>query len=143
MCGLSCTMQLVRGLWMDTNEMTLPLVGQLRGGIPLPRRKATSSAQKTSAAMNFHGIYWFRIRHPFVYGLSAFIIGGGFVAIFTMTTYKNWDFEGIDLVTAFYQIIAGGLGGGIITAALAFVYTGAIGPGIPPMKSANVIRAGE
>jgi hypothetical protein len=73
------------------------------------------------------GVWRFRQRHPIVYGLLAFVLGGGFIAVFTMTTYSNWAYDGVDLKAAVYQIVFGGLGAGIISVVLAFAYTAAVG----------------
>jgi hypothetical protein len=82
-----------------------------------------------------------RLRHPYLYGLAAFILGGGFISFFTMTTYTNWAYEGVNLATAMYQIVFGGLGGGIVSVILAFAYAGSIRQTREPMKSNGTSRA--
>jgi hypothetical protein len=66
------------------------------------------------------GMPRFRDRHPIWYGALAFVIGGGIVALFTMSTYAWWVHYPIDVVTAVYQIVAGGLFGGVAAVLLAF-----------------------
>jgi hypothetical protein len=61
-------------------------------------------------------------RHPWLLGLIAFVVGGGAVSFFTMTTYANWAYQSIDLKVALYQVVAGGVGGGVVAMILAFAY---------------------
>jgi len=95
--------------------------------IALALGEAISTIEEGAINLGTNRIYRFRLRHPVLYGLIAFILGGGFISIFTMTTYTNWAYEGIDLTTAFYQVVLGGLFGGLITVILAFAYAGTIG----------------
>ncbi len=85
-------------------------------------------AEDASINLASTGVYRFRQRHPVWYGLIAFFIGGGAVAIFTMTTYRNWVFEGVNLTAAVYQVVIGGLIGGIVVALLAFAYAAMLRP---------------
>ncbi len=126
---------------MDRNVMKLSGndVNRRAGGIPLAVGQAASKAEETALGLGTNRIYWFRVRHPFVYGWAAFLIGGGIVALFTMTTYKNWSYEGVNLVAAFYEVVLGGLGGGIAAVLLAFAYTRSIRPTLAPMKADHVI----
>jgi hypothetical protein len=85
-------------------------------------------------------LYQFRVRHPWIYGIAAFMLGGGFVAVFTMTTYKNWVYESINLKVALYQVVFGGLGGGIVAVILAFALAGVLGNTFPSMPSAEMTK---
>lgn len=105
--------------------------------------EASASVEATLLNVSTNRIYRFRVRHPWVYGLIAFIIGGGAIAVFTMTTYKNWAYQSIDLKVALYQIIFGGLGGGIVAVALAFGYTAAVSPTVPALRASGLIGAEE
>ncbi len=67
------------------------------------------------------------------------MIGGGLMSIFTMSTYANWVYQSIDLVTVFYQVLLGGLGAGIVCVILAFAYTATIGRTLEPMHEAGII----
>jgi len=80
-------------------------------------------------------VYRFRARHPWLYGMIAFVLGGGLVAIFTMSTYKNWAYESIDLTIVLRQVILGGLGGGIVAIVLAFAYANTVRDTMPAMRS--------
>ncbi len=111
--------------------------------IALRLGQAATAVEETAIDLGTSRVYRFRRRHPVVYGLAAFILGSGFIAVFTMTTYKDWAYQSIDLKVALYQIIAGGLGGGIVAVMLAFAYTRAIRPTLPPMRAAGVIRSAE
>jgi protein-S-isoprenylcysteine O-methyltransferase Ste14 len=89
---------------------------------------AAGSADDKAIGLITSPVYRFRVRHPMLYAAIAFVLGGAVVGLFTMTTYTNWAFEGIDLKTAFYQVIFGSLGGGIVLVILAFAYTATIRP---------------
>jgi hypothetical protein len=82
--------------------------------------RAGMAAEEIALRLFIFGVPRFRDRHPLWYGVLAFVIGGGVVALFTMSTYAWWVHYPIDVVTAVYQMIAGGLGGGIATVILAF-----------------------
>jgi hypothetical protein len=90
--------------------------------LPLAIGEAAAKVETGAIRLATRRVYEFRTRHPWVYGLTAFILGGGFIGVFTMTTYTNWAFEGIDLKTAVYQVVFGSLGGGIAAVVLAFAY---------------------
>ncbi len=102
--------------------------------------EAAATAEKKALELGTNRIYRVRLRHPFLYGLTAFILGGGFVSIFTMTTYENWAYEGINLTTAVYQVVLGGLCGGLVAVMLAFVYAGSIRRTREPMKRGGIIE---
>jgi hypothetical protein len=87
---------------------------------------AIMSAEDATLDISTNRLLRFRMRHPKVYGLLAFIIGGGVVALFTMSTYANWAYQSVDLRTALYQVVLGGLFGGLVLLALAFAYAAAI-----------------
>jgi hypothetical protein len=87
---------------------------------------AVMSAEDIALALSTSRLVRFRIRHPKVYGLLAFFIGGGVVALFTMSTYANWAYQSVDLRTALYQVVLGGLFGGLALLAAAFAYAAAI-----------------
>ncbi|WP_428488317.1 hypothetical protein [Rhodopila sp.] len=125
------------------NETTGSAAKGRGGSIPLALGETASKVEDTSVALGTNWIYRIRMRHPLLYGLGAFIIGSGLLAIFTMTTYKNWSFEGVNLKTAVYQVFWGGLCGGIVATALAFAYTSLIRPTLAPLKSAGVIGSEE
>ncbi|OYV40527.1 MAG: hypothetical protein B7Z80_04260, partial [Rhodospirillales bacterium 20-64-7] len=61
-------------------------------------------------------VYSLRLLHPWLYGLLAFVIGGFVVGSFTMTTYANWAYEGVNLRIAFWQVVGGSIGGGLANA---------------------------
>lgn len=88
--------------------------------------EAVATAEHQATELGTNRIYRLRLRHPYLCGLAAFILGGSLISIFTMTTYANWAFEGINLTTAVYQTVLGGLLGGIVTIILAFVYAGSV-----------------
>jgi hypothetical protein len=108
--------------------------------IALELGNAVGGAEQAVLTAGTSRVYRFRRRHPWLYGIITFMIGGGFIAVFTMTTYKNLAFEGVNLKAAMYQIIFGGLGGGIATVILAFAYAGTIGKTLPAMKLSSVIK---
>jgi hypothetical protein len=95
--------------------------------IALSIGKAISTVEAGAINLGTNRIDRFRLRHPVLYGFIAFVLGGGLVSIFTMTTYTNWAYEGIDLTTAVYQVVLGGLSGGIAAAILAFAYAATVG----------------
>ncbi len=82
--------------------------------------EAVTSAEDALLTSTPNGLYQFRMRHPWLYGIIAFVLGGGLVAVFTMTRYTNWVYESINLKVALYQVIFGGLAGGIAAVLLAF-----------------------
>jgi len=133
---------MTKEVYMDTIETTrAPAVQQgLSEPIALELGNAIGSAEKAVLTTGTSRVVRFRMRHPWLYGIMAFIIGGGFIAVFTMTTYKDWAYDGINLKLAFYQTLFGGLGGGIATVVLAFAYTGTIGKTLPAMKSTGAIK---
>lgn len=100
-----------------------------------------STVEDRAIGLATNRVYQFRVRHPALYGLAAFIIGGGLVTIFTITTYTNMAFEGVNMTTALHEVIFGGLGGGIASVLLAFAYTRTIGPTLGPLKSDGIIRS--
>jgi hypothetical protein len=90
--------------------------------LPLAVGEAAAKVEAGIIRLATRRVYQFRVRHPWVYALIAFILGSSFIGVFTMTTYTNWEFEGIDLKTAIYQVVFGSLGGGIALVVLAFAY---------------------
>jgi hypothetical protein len=79
-------------------------------------------AEATAIALATQGVGGFRTRHPWLYGIAAFVIGAGVAALFIMTAYKAWAFETIDLKAALDRVVLGGLGAGLASVALAFGY---------------------
>jgi hypothetical protein len=107
--------------------------------IALETGNVVGGAEEALLTMGTSRVYRFRLRHPWLYGIIAFIIGGGFISVFTMTTYTNWVYQSINLKVALYQVVFGGLGGGVVAVILAFAYTAAIRPTLPAMRSDGVI----
>jgi hypothetical protein len=72
----------------------------------------------------------FRQRHPLLYGLIAFVLGGALVSLFVLSPYVAWLFDGyaVDYVTALRRLIVGGLGGGLAALVLAFLYARSLRP---------------
>ena len=103
------------------DKMHLPRVAERAGA-------AEQNAEDLVIGIATGGVYGFRLRHPFVYGLIAFIIGGGATAVAIASTYRNWTFEGVDLTTAVYQIVFGSLAGAIVLTLLAFAYAATMRP---------------
>jgi hypothetical protein len=70
------------------------------------------------------GVYRLSRRHPFWYGLIGFVVGGGLVGVFVLTTYLRWTLFAVDVdfATALYQLVGGGLCGGAVGVALVFLY---------------------
>jgi hypothetical protein len=87
---------------------------------------AEMHAEDAALRMGTSRIYRLRTRHPLLYGLAAFVIGGGLVALFTMSTYANWAYQSIDLKVALYRVVLGGLGGGAVLVVLAFAYAASV-----------------
>lgn len=85
-------------------------------------------------------VYSLRLLHPWLYGLLAFVIGGFVVGSFTMTTYANWAYEGVNLRIAFWQVVGGSIGGGLANVILAFAYARTIRPTLPAMAASGIIR---
>ncbi len=83
---------------------------------------AVIRGERKAVTLSTSRLVRFRVRHPFLYGLIAFVAGGGIVSLFTMSTYTNWAYQSIDLKVALYQVVFGGLGGGIALLVLAFLY---------------------
>jgi hypothetical protein len=125
----------IKGMVMEliktTGEPTVRRRGERSQQSALEPGNAASSSEKVLLTGVTSRIYHFRTRHPWLYAMIAFFVGGGLVAIFTATTYENWSYESIDLTTALYQVVFGGFGGGIVTVILAFAYAAAIRTTIP------------
>ncbi len=96
---------------------------------------AIASGEEKALDLGTNRIYPLRLRHPYLYGVTAFILGGGLISIFVMTTYTNWAYEGVNLTTAVYQIVFGGLGGGLVAVILAFAYAASVKSTGAPMRS--------
>jgi hypothetical protein len=106
--------------------------------VPLVVGEAAAAAEAAALGAMINPVYRLRMRHPLLYGLIAFVMGGGIVALFTMSTYGNWAYEGIDLKLAFYQVIFGSIGGGLVMTVLAFAYIRTIRPSIAPMAADRI-----
>ncbi len=76
------------------------------------------------------GVYRFRVRHPWVYGLIAYIIGSGLIAIVTVISYGSWAFQGVNLKAAVYELVGGAFAGGVVMVVLAFSYARTVRPTI-------------
>jgi hypothetical protein len=111
-----------------------------KGGAALALGNAVATAEEAAIDLGTNRIYRLQARHPYLYGLAAFILGGGIVSIFTMTTYVNWTYEGVNLTRAVYQVVLGGLGGGIVFVILAFAYARSVKPTLGTMES-NIGRS--
>jgi hypothetical protein len=74
------------------------------------------------------GVLRFSRRHPFWYGLIGFVLGGGLVGVFVLTTYLRWTLYAVDVdfATELYQLVGGGLGGGVVGVAVAFLYAASL-----------------
>lgn len=83
-------------------------------------------------------VYRFRSRHPWIYGLGAFIAGGALAVLFVAIPYLRTTYESPDLEAALYETVIGGLGGGLAAVVLAFAYTAAIRPALGAMRSGGV-----
>ena len=55
--------------------------------VALATGETVATAEKAALDLGTNRVYRFRLRHPFVYGLIAFILGGGLVAFATLLTY--------------------------------------------------------
>lgn len=111
-----------------------------KGGAAAALGETIANAEEKAIDFATRRVYRFRLHHPYLYGLAAFIVGGAVISIFTMTTYTNWAFEGVNLTTAVYQTLFGGLGGGVASAILAFGYAANVKGTRAPAKSAAVNR---
>ncbi|HEX2943647.1 MAG TPA: hypothetical protein VHO91_21505 [Rhodopila sp.] len=100
-----------------------------------------SSAESRAIDLASSRVYRLRMLHPWLYGLMAFVAGGFLVGSFTMTTYANWAYEGVNLRIAFWQVVCGSIGGGLAMVALAFAYARTIYPTLPAMAAAGIIRS--
>jgi hypothetical protein len=107
--------------------------------VTLAAGETVATAEKAALDLGTNRVYRFRRRHPFVYGLIAFIIGAGLVALAIVLTYLKSTYESPDLKAALYDFIIGGTGGGIAAVVLAFAYTGAIRRTLEPMRAAGII----
>jgi hypothetical protein len=96
--------------------------------------------EKTALDPATNGVYRFRSRHPWLYGLGAFIVGGALAALFVAIPYLRTTYDSPDLKAALYETVFGGLGGGLAAVALAFAYTAAIRPTLGAMQSGGVIE---
>jgi hypothetical protein len=110
---------------------------------PLAIGEAVGRTEQRFIDLVTNRVYRLRRHHPWLYGLLAFVIGSAVVALFTMSTYKSWSFVSIDLTTAFYQVLLGGLGGGIALMVLAFSHTRTIEPTLVPMRDQGIIGSRE
>jgi hypothetical protein len=81
-----------------------------------------TEAEDGALSLMTSGVVRFGTRHPLIYAALAFIIGGGIVSLFTMSTYAWWVHYPIDVVTPLYQTVIGGVAGGIAMVIVAFAY---------------------
>jgi hypothetical protein len=101
--------------------------------------QTVAKTEKAALDLGTNRVYRFRASHPGIYGLVAFILGSGVVALFILLTYLKSTFESPDLKVAMYDLVFGGLGGGIAAVLLAFAYTSSIRATLEPMKAGGVI----
>jgi uncharacterized iron-regulated membrane protein len=121
---------------IETKANAGDMTGKQQAALAIAKKIATVEDKAINRGTK--GIYRLRMRHPYLYGFAAFVLGGGLISIFTMTTYTNWAYEGVNLSTALHQIIFGGLGGGIVAVILAFAYAGSIGRTREGMTSTGI-----
>ena len=103
----------------------------------MPRAIGNEAAKIEGGAIRLGtaGVYRFRERHPWVYGLIAYLIGSGLIAIIIVISYENWSFEGVNLKAAVYELVGGAFAGGVVMVVLAFAYARTIRPAIAsPVK---------
>ncbi len=86
-------------------------------------------------------LYRFSQRHPLAYLLLAFVLGGFLVAAVTVSTYLGQVKQTVDLSAAFWLLIAGSLGGGVVMAALAIAWQRTIRPTLGPMERDGIVSA--
>jgi hypothetical protein len=110
-----------------------------RDNTALALGETVATTEKAALDLGTSRVYRFRARHPWLYGLGAFILGSALAALFILLAYLKSTFESPDLKAAMYDLVFGGLGGGVAAALLAFAYTGAIRPTLQPMKAGGVI----
>jgi hypothetical protein len=112
-------------------------------GDPAPALGETEVKLETAAlGVGTNGVYRFRSRHPWLYGLVAFIAGGALAALFVAIPYLRTTFDSPDFKAALYEILIGGLGGGLAAVASAFAYTAAIRPTLGAMQASGIIGTG-
>nr|WP_294530785.1 hypothetical protein [uncultured Rhodopila sp.] len=111
--------------------------------VALAAGNAVGTAEKAALKLGTNRVYRFRLRHPFLYGLAAFIAGAGVVAAFILLSVLKTTYESPDLKAALYDLIIGGAGGGIAAVVLAFAYTGAIRQTLKPMQAAGLTGSAE
>jgi hypothetical protein len=79
-------------------------------------------AEAVGVTVATKGVAGLRGRHPWLYGIAAFVVGGAVATLFILSAYKYWAFETVDLKAAMYNVVFGGLGAGVASVALAFGY---------------------
>jgi hypothetical protein len=89
-----------------------------------------------------NGAYRFRSRHPWLYGLSAFVAGGALAALFVAIPYLRTTYDSPDLKAWLYETVIGGLGGGLAAVVLAFAYAAAVRPTLEAMQASGIIDTG-
>ena len=108
---------------MDTNPDLSTAATPIATGAS-PSRLAVGETRLEDAVVNTttRRVHRFSINHPLAYYLLAFVIAGGLISGFTASTYVWWVNYPIDVVTAFYQMLIGGVCGGIVGVLLAALY---------------------
>jgi hypothetical protein len=96
------------------------------------------AAEDAAIAFGANRVYQMRARHPVLFGLIAFVFGSVVLAAFTITAYRNWTFEGVDLVTATYVVVIGSFLGGVAAVAAGFAYARTIGPTVQAMRADGI-----
>ena len=123
----------------NPDRMQMPV----RGSDTAPASgEVEAKLEKSVLDSGTNGVYRFRSRHPWLYGLGAFILGGALAALFVTIPYLRTTYESPDLKAALYETVFGGLGGGLAAVALAFAYTAAIRPTLGAMQSGGIIETG-
>ena len=97
-----------------------------------------SAAEDGAIGLASSRVYRLRAGHPVLFGVIAFVVGAFVLGAFTMTTYGNWAFEGVNLVTALWQVICGSLGGGIAAVIAAFAYAHTLRPTMGAMQADGI-----
>jgi hypothetical protein len=122
---------------MDVMEKA---TGNSKASLPLVLGEREARLEQAALTLGTSRVYRFRRNHPRWYALIAFVLGGGFTTLFTMSTYTNWVYQSIDLQAAVDQIVLGGLGGGIVMVIAAFAYAATLRPTLAPMQEGGVTR---